>query len=297
MTEEAGQPQTQGAPAHPAPHQNLGAGELAHGMAHGSAGAFDTPLPVLAAGLVHEVKNPLSAIHLHLQLLENQVLQVENDELRDQMTKRVDIIKREILGLNQILQDFIRLIRSESKTIAAQGLNEIVSQVVQLLSPQAARLQIMLQFRQGKVPDSLHLDPVFVKQTLINLVLNSVQAFAEVQDNRDRRVTISTGIENGTTFLRVEDNGQGILPEDQGKIFEPFFTTKHEGSGLGLSLVRKMITEMGGTVDVVSSPGKGTIFTLYFGGQKTLPGQALREAGGSDTSESADANEGGSEPA
>lgn len=295
MTEEAGQPNAQGAPAHPAPPQNPGVGEIARG------GALDTPLPVLAAGLVHEVKNPLSAIHLHLQLLENQVLQVENDELRDQMKKRVDIIKREILGLNQILQDFIRLIRSESKTIAAQGLNEIVSQVVQLLSPQASRLQIMLQFRQGKVPDSLHLDPVFVKQTLINLVLNSVQAFAEVQDNRDRRVTISTGMANGTTYLRVEDNGQGILPEDQEKIFEPFFTTKHEGSGLGLSLVRKMITEMGGTVDVVSSPGKGTVFTLYFGGQKTLPERALRDQGdsgnGSDRNVSDDARERGSKPA
>lgn len=277
MTEEKRQTETPHIAAYPTTGDTAGGRP---GGITGRPGDMDTALPVLAAGLVHEVKNPLSAIHLHLQLLENQVLQVENGELRDQMKKRVDIIKREILGLNQILQDFIRLIRSENKTIAAQGLNDIVSQVVQLLSPQAERLQIMVQFRPGNVPDNLHLDPVFVKQTLINLVLNSVQAFADVHDNRDRRVMISTGEEKGTPYLRVEDNGQGILPEDQEKIFEPFFTTKHEGSGLGLSLVRKMITEMGGTVDVVSSPGKGTVFTLFFGGLKSLPSQTVETEGG-----------------
>lgn len=229
-------------------------------------------LPVLAAGLVHEVKNPLSAIHLHLQLLENQVLQVEDEELRAQMKRRVEIIKREILGLNQTLQEFIRLIRSETRAIAAAGLNEIVEQVVQLLGPQAGRSQIRLETNTGAVPDHLQMDASFLKQTLVNLILNSIQAYETVDDNRDRLIVVTTGTENGRFFLRVEDNGAGILPEDREKIFEPFFTTKVHGSGLGLSLVRKMMMEMGGHVDLVSSPGKGTRFTLYFDGAvKALP--------------------------
>ncbi len=230
------------------------------------------PLPVMAAGLVHEVKNPLSAIHLHLQLLENQVLQVEDEALREQMKKRIEIIKREILGLNQTLQEFIRLIRSETRSIASTGLNEIVDQVVQLLRPQAERNQIRIDRLTGKVPENLQIDASFLKQTLVNLILNSIQAYESINDNRDRRIVVTTGIEDGRFFLRVEDNGAGILPEDREKIFEPFFTTKSQGSGLGLSLVRKMMMEMGGHVDLVSSPGKGTRFTLYFDGEaRALP--------------------------
>lgn len=226
----------------------------------------------MAAGLVHEVKNPLSAIHLHLQLLENQVLQVEDEALREQMKKRIEIIKREILGLNQTLQEFIRLIRSETRSIASTGLNEIVDQVVQLLRPQAERNQIRIDRLTGKVPENLQIDASFLKQTLVNLILNSIQAYESINDNRDRRIVVTTGIEDGRFFLRVEDNGAGILPEDREKIFEPFFTTKSQGSGLGLSLVRKMMMEMGGHVDLVSSPGKGTRFTLYFDGEaRALP--------------------------
>lgn len=226
----------------------------------------------MAAGLVHEVKNPLSAIHLHLQLLENQVLQVEDEALREQMKKRIEIIKREILGLNQTLQEFIRLIRSETRSIASTGLNEIVDQVVQLLRPQAERNQIRIDRLTGQVPENLQIDASFLKQTLVNLILNSIQAYESINDNRDRRIVVTTGIEDGRFFLRVEDNGAGILPEDREKIFEPFFTTKSQGSGLGLSLVRKMMMEMGGHVDLVSSPGKGTRFTLYFDGEaRALP--------------------------
>jgi signal transduction histidine kinase len=229
-------------------------------------------LPVLAAGLVHEVKNPLSAIHLHLQLLENQVLQVEDEELRNQMKRRVEIIKREVLGLNQTLQDFIRLIRSETRVIPAKGLNEIVEEVVHLLTPQAARHQIRIETVTAAVPDHLKVDGSFLKQVLVNLILNSIQAYETIDDNRDRLIVVTTGTENGRFFLRVEDNGAGIQPEDRERIFEPFFTTKAQGSGLGLALVRKMMMEMGGRVDLVSSPGKGTSFTLYFDSEvKSLP--------------------------
>jgi len=226
------------------------------------------PLPVMAAGLIHEVRNPLSAIHLHLQLLENQILQVEDEELRLQMSKRVNIIKLEILALNQTLQDFIRLIRSETRSIAHTGVNEIVEQVVDLLSPQARAAQIEVQVHLTDEAQNLQIDTSFLKQSLINLILNSIQSFDSLSDefkNRDRQIIISTGTENGVFYLRVEDNGAGIQPKDQEKIFDPFFTTKTSGSGLGLSLVRKMMLEMNGRVEVDSSPGQGTRFTLFFG--------------------------------
>lgn len=229
-------------------------------------------LSVLAAGMVHEVKNPLSAIHLHLQLLENQISQVESGELRDQMHRRIEIIKHEILGLNQTLQEFIRLIRSETQPIAQTGLNQIVESVAELLLPQIEKHQIQLTLNLGGLPQSAKIDSAFLKQVLINLILNSIQSFDDITDNRDRKITVTTGQELAGFYLQIEDNGLGIAPEDQEKIFEPFYTTKATGSGLGLSLVRKMMIEMGGHVDLVSTPSKGTRFTLFFNtSNKQLP--------------------------
>lgn len=222
-------------------------------------------LPVLAAGLAHEIKNPLAAIHLHLQLLENQIYVVENATLRENLLRRVEIIKREIISLNRLLQEFIKLIRSEKRNFTLQELNEIIPSLIALLKPQADKVQASIHFYPGKMPFHLQVDPVMIKQILINLIINSIQAFYTDSDTaKKRKIEISTGIENDLPYIRVADNGPGIPENIQKKIFEPFFTTKSEGSGLGLALVKKMVEEMGGEIDFVSKEGEGTVFTIYF---------------------------------
>ncbi len=227
-------------------------------------------LPVLAAGLAHEVKNPLAAIHLHLQLMENQIFLIENKDLRDNLLKRIHIIKREIINLNKLLQEFIKVIRSEKRTFRLEELNELIPSIISLLKPQADKINATIYFYPGKLPSSFEIDPLFIRQILINLIINSIQAFyTDPEVEKKRKIEISTGIENDIPYLRISDNGPGIPKEIQHRIFEPFFTTKQEGSGLGLALVKKMVEEMNATIEFFSKEKEGTIFTIYFYPTKT----------------------------
>lgn len=225
----------------------------------------DRELPPLAAGLVHEVKNPLAAIHLHLQLLESYIAQVKDPDLRGKMLDKAAVIKKEIVGLNQTLHDFLRRLRDAAPVEKQIGdLNTVVQDVIQLLEPQALHESIKLEFHPGELKASAF-EPTFVKQILVNLILNSVEAFAH-SPQQDKQIQVETGMDGKHPFLRVRDNGPGIPPELQVKIFEPLFSTKEEGSGLGLALVQKMTGEMGGDVRVHSQPGRGAEFTIVLGG-------------------------------
>ena len=227
--------------------------------------AIPRDLPPAAAGLVHEVKNPLAAIHLHMQLLESMMHQVKDADLRERMIGKAGLIKREIMGLNQTLQDFLRMVRQERVERQIGDLNQTVREIVELLLPQAETHELELAFTPGPLPQNLVFEPTFVKQVLINLILNSIQAFDGVSTEVPRKVLVQTGMQDGHPFLRVSDNGPGIAPEMQARIFDPFFSTREEGSGLGLALVRKMAGEMGGEVNVESMPGKGASFTVVLG--------------------------------
>lgn len=234
-------------------------------------GSESDTLPELFAGLVHEVKNPLAAIHLHLQLLESNIDQVEDERLKTKMNQRVDVIKKEIISLSDSLQGFIRAIRSEVREDRNEELNDLIAGVISLLEPQAEKEGVDLIFEPGKLPSLPNIDRTFVRQTVINLILNAIQAFSQSRRKPgEREITIETGQENQSSFIRISDNGPGISLEDQERIFEPFYTTKQSGSGLGLALVRRMINEMGGRVDVSSTPERGTTFTIYFGGPRLL---------------------------
>lgn len=222
-------------------------------------------LPVLAAGLAHEIKNPLAAIHLHLQLLENQIHTLENLQIKENLLKRIQVIKKEIISLNKLLQEFIKVIRSEKRTIHLEEINDLIPSILSLLEPMAKKANVEIVFQKGILPYKLEIDPIFVKQIMINLIINSIQAFfVDPDKTKKRKIQISLGVENEHPYLRVADNGPGIPEKYQKKIFEPFFTTKQEGSGLGLSLVKKMVEEMNGSIDFISKEGEGTIFTIYF---------------------------------
>ncbi len=222
-------------------------------------------LPVLAAGLAHEVKNPLAAIHLHLQLLENQIYLIDKEDIKKNLLTRIQIIKKEIINLNRLLQEFLKVIRSEKRTFTIEEINDLIPSIISLLKPQAQKVGAEILFFPGKLPNSIKCDPLFIRQILINLIINSIQAFYTENDpNKKRKIEISTGIENDIPYIRIADNGPGIPQNIQHKIFEPFFTTKQEGSGLGLPLVKKMVEEMNGSIEFISKEKEGTIFTIYF---------------------------------
>lgn len=233
-------------------------------------------LPTLAAGLVHEVKNPLAAIHMHLQLLEGYLGDIDDEQLRSRIHGKVDVIKSEISSLNSTLHNFLSLIRpGAGEKEVSSDLNRLVGDVVRLLEPQALREGIDLRFEPGELSGRRNLDAAFVKQIVLNLILNSIQAFQSsgpADDVHERAIHVTTGQQQNDAgpipipFVAIADNGPGISDEVQKQIFDPFFTTKTgQGSGLGLTLVRRMVEELGGSVELSSTPGKGARFLVLFG--------------------------------
>ncbi|MBX7059251.1 MAG: HAMP domain-containing histidine kinase [Leptospirales bacterium] len=223
-------------------------------------------LPALAAGLVHEVKNPLAAIHMHLQLLEGYLDEIGDVESRQRAQQKITLIKREISGLNKTLHDFISLLRPQAREKDIHvDLNQLLQEVIALIEPQALREGIELRFQGGETPLLSNVDSSFIKQIALNLVLNAIQALQESDlPMEERRIAVRTAAAPGGALLRVEDNGPGVPAELQAKIFQPFFSTKQgKGSGLGLALVQKMAAELGGRVSLDSSAGRGARFEVF----------------------------------
>ncbi len=256
-----------------------------------------TELPALAAGLVHEVKNPLAAIHLHLQLLQNYISEVEDPDLREKLLNKTAFIKSQILGLNSILHDFLSAVKAgvsqrgfpetgKGKEFPESGSVRITDQrdlnaelhiIADLLGPQAVRNDAEIRFLAGagvrEASLKMTYDHTFIRQIAVNLILNAIQAHqSEGADYKEKYIEIITGVTEpepgypeGRLFFTVADNGPGITEQETEKLFDPFYTTKENGSGLGLALVKKMISEMHGKVEVHSEPGKGSEFTVIFG--------------------------------
>jgi two-component system sensor histidine kinase HydH len=212
----------------------------------------------LLARLAHEIRNPLSSLAIHVQLLEEDVAQAAAP-LRAQAAGRFEIIRAELQRLENLMRQFLSLAVPSSLDLQTVELGQVVRYVCDLLGPEAAARGIELAV---EVPDSLPpltADPAQLKQALVNLVINAIQAV-----ERGGRIAVGVRPEPGAGVLAVDvtDNGPGVPGEKRAAIFEPFFTTKTEGSGLGLWIVQQIATAHGGVVTVGDRPDGGAVFTL-----------------------------------
>ncbi len=212
----------------------------------------------LLARLAHEIRNPLSSLAIHVQLLEEDVAQADLS-LKTKAAGRFEIIRSELLRLENLMRQFLSLAAPSSVNLQTVNVAEIVGYVCELLRPEAAarRIELTMNLPAGLPP--LTADPAQLKQALINLVINAIQAI-----ERNGRIEVAVHAEPaaGACFLRVIDNGPGVSEEKRSSIFEPFFTTKPEGSGLGLWIVQQIATAHGGLISVENRPGGGAAFTL-----------------------------------
>ena len=186
-------------------------------------------LPALAAGLVHEAKNPLASIHLHLQLLESYLTEIDDPKLRTKLQNKVAFIKGEISGLDQSLHNFLKLIRNERPIKRYPlDLNVLLKSVVELLKPQANNESVELEMQPGKIPKLETGDENFIKQIAINLILNAIQSFkqSKYSEGFQKRVVVKTGSKNKLIYMMIVDNGPGIKEGNIKKIFDPYYTTK-----------------------------------------------------------------------
>jgi two-component system, NtrC family, sensor histidine kinase HydH len=210
----------------------------------------------LLGRVAHEIRNPLSSLDIHVQLLEED-LDALAPQLREQFAPRLEIIHGELHRLENIVEQFLRLASPSELDLEAIEIQRIVKHVCDLLRPEAADRRIeILTTVEDPMPQVMG-DPVRLTQALLNLVINALQAV-----EREGRIEVRASASPEALSLEVQDSGPGIPAERLAAIFDPYFTTKAEGSGLGLWIAQQIVTAHGGTLRVQNGARTGAIFTV-----------------------------------
>ncbi|MDP6018979.1 MAG: ATP-binding protein, partial [Candidatus Latescibacteria bacterium] len=215
----------------------------------------------LAASVAHEVRNPLGAIDIQLQLLQEDIAAVDG-ELAEKVGRRLGIARAEMRRLDGIVQNFLRFSRPPAVRLEATDPVPLVQRIVDLVAPEARSRRIELNF--PPVPELPHVlaDENVLSQALLNVVINAFQAVG--RDNDDSRVEVLCRWD-GTrerVLIEVEDNGCGIPDDDLERVLEYYYTTKDTGTGLGLSIAQGILQQHGGSLQLTSRVGLGTSVTL-----------------------------------
>jgi len=206
----------------------------------------------LTRGVAHEVKNPINAIVLHLQLLQNKLLQVDPDTRR-----HMDIIDSEIHRLDRVVQILVDFTRPRDLRLEAIDLRRLLEDVSMLAGPDAQQHGVSIKSELPEEPLMVKVDTDLMKQAILNIVLNGVQAMTE-----GGTLSVSARRVEDTVITEIRDQGTGIPAEVQDKMFELYFTTKKGGSGIGLAETYKILLWHYGSVDFETVEGRGTTFHL-----------------------------------
>lgn len=210
----------------------------------------------LAAGFIHEIKNHLGTLSLNLQLLAEDFENAESPRERRALD-RVSRLSGECRKLVDLSNDFLRFARLRELNVKPTTLDAVVSRMIDFLAPTAKQQNIEIIWLPAADLPPVHLDSDLFEQALLNLMLNAEQAMPD-----GGTLTLIGRSEAQTVCLEVIDTGVGIEPESMAKLFRPFHTTKPDGNGLGLATTRKIVLAHGGAIDVQSTPGRGTKFTI-----------------------------------
>ncbi|MDR2952189.1 MAG: ATP-binding protein [Treponema sp.] len=213
-------------------------------------------LTTLAAAVAHEIKNPLGSISIHLQLLKKAI--AKKTKSPDKTTdKYFKVLNEEVDRLNRIIVDFLFAVRPMTLELREGDLNALVSELAEFVSYELERANIRCILELDKKMPLIMMDDRYMKQALLNLIKNAQTAMP-----KGGLLTITTEYAENEARIFIRDTGTGISEENLAKIFEPYFTTSKTGTGLGLTLVFKIIKEHHGEISVDSEMGKGTEFEI-----------------------------------
>ena len=225
----------------------------------------------LMTGVAHEVKNPLNAMTIHLELLKQKLAAVpelvtvsagsgDPGPRGTDLSKHVHIISSEIRRLDEVVNGFLKFARPEELKLQPVRLDALISDVVTTAMPEAEARHVTIQAECPASVPAINADPGMLSQALLNLAINACQA---MPNGGTLRIACRTD-DRRRVVVDVEDTGVGIPPEHLSRIFDLYFTTKKEGSGIGLSMVYRIVQLHDGEVEVQSTPGRGTRFRLMF---------------------------------
>ena len=228
----------------------------------------------LAAGMAHEIKNPLGAISIHIQLLQKALEKArQNKDVLPQkkfVEDHVDVVNEEIDHLNKLIMDFLFAVRPVNAQLQLKKPAALIQNIVDFFTPEFHDNGINVKLVIKDSESRLLLDEKLLRDIIMNLAQNALAAIKQKKDaeNTPEDYTGEFNIECASAdnkyYIIISDNGCGMKSETVSKIFEPYFTTKANGTGLGMTMVYKIVKEFSGDIHVESQEGKGTIFTMVF---------------------------------
>src|SRR5881296_2295587 len=213
-------------------------------------------LTLLAAGVAHEIGNPLNSLHIHLQLMERS-LQNLGDGAKAELQQSIDVARSEVNRLDSIVTQFLRAIRPSRPQLRPENLNTIVEEAVRFFTPELQDREIVVEQELRAELPLLQLDRDQMKQAFYNVIKNSLEA-----TKRHGTLHIRTDMDDTNVIVSFVDTGSGMSAGNLSRVFEPYFTTKPSGTGLGLLIVRRIVREHGGELSIESNEGEGLTLTI-----------------------------------
>jgi PAS domain S-box-containing protein len=213
-------------------------------------------LTLLAAGVAHELGNPLNSLNIHFQLMERELKSLPPEKAQ-RLRGDLHVARDEIARLDRIINQFLRAVRPTKLDLQRASVNEVMKETLALLEREIADRDILAEQELSDDLPRILLDRTQLQQAFYNVIRNSVQAMRAGSILRVRTEATDTHI-----VVSCIDTGHGIAPEQIGRIFEPYYTSKKDGSGLGLMIVQRIVREHGGTIEVESNVDRGTTFRI-----------------------------------
>ena len=227
----------------------------------------------LAAGMAHEIKNPLGAISIHIQLITKALEKArQNNDILPQkkfVEDHIDVVNDEIEHLNKLIMDFLFAVRPVNASLMLKKPAALIQNIVDFFTPEFRDNDIDVKLIIKDSDSRLLLDEKLLRDVIINLAQNALAAINQKKENSAAgnykgEFTIECDSHDNKYYITISDNGCGMKEETVSRIFEPYFTTKANGTGLGMTMVYKIVKEFSGDISVESQEGKGTVFTMIF---------------------------------
>lgn len=226
----------------------------------------------LAAGMAHDIKNPLGAISIHIQLIQKAIARARENEniLPDKkfVENHIDVVNKEIDYLNRLVTDFLFAVRPVKANLELKSPNSIIENIVNFIKPEFEDNKFNVIFEDFSNSAKIMIDEKLFKDIIMNFSTNALAALKtqkeKSSDDYKGEFHIQILIKENKYILKIADNGCGMNSETVSRIFEPYFTTKATGTGLGMTMVYKIIKEFSGEIEVSSHEGEGSCFTIKF---------------------------------
>ncbi len=212
---------------------------------------------LLAAGVAHELGNPLNSLTIHLQLIERKLKKLKASKESESLAESIRVCRDEVARLDGIISNFLEAIRPQPPDLAETNLPDVLAEVLRFQQREIAARGITVDAETPATLPAVMADRQQLKQVFFNLTKNALEAMQP-----GGKLKIKSRADDDSVFLLFGDSGAGIKPDEIGRLFQPYHTTKPGGHGLGLMIVQRIMREHGGQVGLESKEGIGTVVTL-----------------------------------